>query len=106
MLGGFSYDAQDLALHDEAVAAGIYCYRWYLGGTPGITNLLARMASDQLDSIESMKVQLGCTDTPTSNAATVAPYLSVLFSMNLPGAPGLSGWPSVCAAAPLRGGRA
>jgi lysine 6-dehydrogenase len=73
-LGGlFHMTRQMMALHDEAVAAGITAIAG-IGGTPGITNLLARMAADQLDSIESMKVQLGCTDTPTSNAPLVAPY--------------------------------
>ena len=45
-----------------------------IGGTPGITNLLARLAVDKLDSVEAIKVQLGCGDATPSTAPLVAPY--------------------------------
>jgi saccharopine dehydrogenase-like NADP-dependent oxidoreductase len=45
-----------------------------MGGTPGITNLLARAAVDKLDRVDSIKVQLGCSDTTPSPAPLVAPY--------------------------------
>src|SRR3989440_4523738 len=45
-----------------------------MGGTPGATNILARAAVDQLDRVESIKVQLGCSDASPSTAPLVAPY--------------------------------
>src|SRR5947209_4208199 len=45
-----------------------------MGGTPGITNILARAAVDKLDRVESIKVQLGCSDDTPSTAPLVAPY--------------------------------
>src|SRR5881227_3000376 len=45
-----------------------------LGGTPGITNILARAATDKLDRVESIKVELGCSDATPSTAPLVAPY--------------------------------
>lgn len=73
-LGGlFHMTRKTMALHDEAAAAGITAIAG-IGGTPGITNLLARLAVDQLDSVESIRVQLGCSDTTPSRAPLVAPY--------------------------------
>src|SRR5437763_4055170 len=45
-----------------------------MGGTPGITNLLARAAVDKLDRVDSIRVQLGCSDATPSTAPLVAPY--------------------------------
>jgi saccharopine dehydrogenase-like NADP-dependent oxidoreductase len=73
-LGGlFHMTRKMMELHDQAIEAGITAIAG-IGGTPGITNLLARMAADQLDTIDSIFVQLGCTDTPSSQAPLVAPY--------------------------------
>ena len=73
-LGGlFHVSRQMLALHEEAKAAGITAIAG-IGGTPGITNMLARAAVDRLDSVESIKVQLGCSDSTPSSAPLVAPY--------------------------------
>lgn len=73
-LGGLFHVTRKLmALHDEAEAAGITAILG-MGGTPGVTNLLARAAADQLDRVESMKVQLGCSDSTPSTAPLVAPY--------------------------------
>src|SRR6266567_665324 len=60
-------------LHAEAEAAGITAILG-MGGTPGITNILARAAADKLDRVESMKVELGCSDATPSAAPLVAPY--------------------------------
>ena len=67
------HDAQADGLHDEAEAAGITAILG-MGGTPGITNLLARAAVDKLDRVDSIKVQLGCSDDTPSTAPLVAPY--------------------------------
>ncbi|HEV2581215.1 MAG TPA: saccharopine dehydrogenase NADP-binding domain-containing protein [Ktedonobacteraceae bacterium] len=73
-LGGLFHMTRTLmALHDEAEAAGITAILG-MGGTPGITNLLARVAADQLDRVESIKVELGCSDSTPSMAPLVAPY--------------------------------
>ena len=73
-LGGLFHMSRTLlALNDEVEAAGITAILG-MGGTPGITNLLARMAVDKLDSVESIKVQLGCGDETPSTAPLVAPY--------------------------------
>jgi saccharopine dehydrogenase-like NADP-dependent oxidoreductase len=73
-LGGLFHMTRTLMeMSDEAEAAGITALMG-MGGTPGITNLLARLAADKLDSIESMKVQLGCSDATPSTAPLVVPY--------------------------------
>ncbi len=73
-LGGLFHMSRTLlAMNDEVEAAGITAILG-MGGTPGITNLLARMAVDKLDSVESIKVQLGCGDETPSTAPLVAPY--------------------------------
>ena len=73
-LGGlFHMTRKMLELDDEVAAAGITAIAG-IGGTPGITNLLARLAVDKLDSVEAIKVQLGCGDATPSTAPLVAPY--------------------------------
>lgn len=73
-LGGlFHMTRKMLELHDEAASAGITAIAG-MGGTPGITNMLARLAVDQLDSVEAIRVQLGCGDATPSTAPLVAPY--------------------------------
>src|SRR5579864_7089884 len=73
-LGGLFHMSRKLmAMHAEVEAAGITAILC-MGGTPGITNLLARAAVDKLDRVESIKVQLGCSDTTPSTAPLVAPY--------------------------------
>jgi len=72
-LGGLFHMSRTLlAMNDEVEAAGITAILG-MGGTPGITNLLARMAVDKLDSVESIKVQLGCGDETVSTAPLVPP---------------------------------
>jgi lysine 6-dehydrogenase len=73
-LGGlFHVSREQLALHTEAERAGITAILGS-GGTPGITNMLARAAVDQLESVTEIKVQLGCSDSTSSTAPLVAPY--------------------------------
>ena len=73
-LGGLFHMSRKLmGLHAEAGAAGITAILG-MGGTPGITNLLARAAVDKLDHVDSIKVQLGCSDNTPSSAPLVAPY--------------------------------
>ena len=73
-LGGlFHMTRRLMSLHAEVEAAGITAIMG-MGGTPGITNILARAAADKLDDVESMKVELGCSDFTPSTAPLVAPY--------------------------------
>ncbi len=73
-LGGLFHGTRRLMdMHAQVEAAGITAILG-IGGTPGITNLLARAAVDKLDSVESIKVQLGCSDETPSRAPLVAPY--------------------------------
>jgi len=73
-LGGLFHMTRKLMdLTAEVEAAGITAMVG-MGGTPGVTNILARAAVDQLDRVESIKVQLGCSDATPSTAPLVAPY--------------------------------
>lgn len=73
-LGGlFHMTRKMLELNAEVEAAGITAIAG-IGGTPGITNLLARLAVDKLDTVDAIKVQLGCGDATPSTAPLVAPY--------------------------------
>jgi saccharopine dehydrogenase-like NADP-dependent oxidoreductase len=73
-LGGLFHMTRKLMdMSAEVEAAGITAIMG-MGGTPGITNLLARAAVDKLERIDSIKVQLGCSDTTPSTAPLLAPY--------------------------------
>src|SRR6266851_3053756 len=73
-LGGLFHMTRTLMnMHDEVSAAGITAILG-MGGTPGVTNVLARAAVEKLDRVESIKVQLGCSDDTPSSAPLVAPY--------------------------------
>ena len=73
-LGGlFHMTRRLMEMDDEVSAAGITAILG-MGGTPGVTNVLARAAVDKLDRVESIKVQLGCSDDTPSSAPLVAPY--------------------------------
>ncbi len=73
-LGGLFHMTRKMMEFDkEAAEAGITAIAG-MGGTPGITNLLARAAVDKLERVESIKVQLGCSDSTPSTAPLVAPY--------------------------------
>jgi saccharopine dehydrogenase-like NADP-dependent oxidoreductase len=73
-LGGlFHMTRKQLAMDDEAQAAGITAIAG-MGGTPGITNVLARLAVDRLESVDSIKIQTGGNDATLSSAPLAAPY--------------------------------
>lgn len=73
-LGGLFHMTRKLMeMSAEVEATGITAIVG-MGGTPGVTNLLARAAVDQLDRVESIRVQLGCSDNTPSTAPLVAPY--------------------------------
>ena len=73
-LGGLFHMSRTLmALDAEAKEAGITAVLG-MGGTPGITNMLALLAVERLERVESIKVQLGCSDNTPSSAPLVAPY--------------------------------
>src|SRR3989441_2541837 len=73
-LGGlFHMTCKLMDMGPQVEAAGITAILG-MGGTPGITNLLARAAVDKLDRVDSIRVQLGCSDATPSTAPLVAPY--------------------------------
>src|SRR5437763_7650911 len=73
-LGGLFHITRKLMDRSPAAeAAGITAIVG-MGGTPGITNLLARAAVDKLERVDSIRVQLGCSDATLSTAPPVAPY--------------------------------
>src|SRR2546421_8533601 len=73
-LGGlFHMTRRLLDMTDEVSAAGITAILG-MGGTPGVTNVLAVAAVNKLDRVESIKVELGCSDNTPSTAPLVAPY--------------------------------
>ena len=73
-LGGLFHMTRKLMDRSAAAeAAGITAIVG-MGGTPGITNLLARAAVDKLDRVDGIRVQLGCSDATPSTAPLVAPY--------------------------------
>lgn len=73
-LGGLFHMTRKLMdMGSQVEAAGITAILG-MGGTPGVTNLLARAAVDKLDRVDSIKVQLGCSDDTPSTAPLVAPY--------------------------------
>jgi len=73
-LGGLFHMTRELLDMNASVeAAGITAILG-IGGTPGITNILARAAVDKLDRVEGIRVQLGCSDDTPSTAPLVAPY--------------------------------
>jgi saccharopine dehydrogenase-like NADP-dependent oxidoreductase len=45
-----------------------------MGSTPGITNLLARVAVDQLESVERLDVRIGSSDESPAGAIFAPPY--------------------------------
>jgi lysine 6-dehydrogenase len=45
-----------------------------IGSTPGITNILGRIAADGLDTVERLDVRIGCGDARPSDAEFAVPY--------------------------------
>lgn len=76
------YDAAEeaLSLNDEAEEAGITAVTG-VGWTPGITNVLARLAADQLDEVEEIAISWGCHASDTAGKAVTLHYLHAVTGM-------------------------
>jgi saccharopine dehydrogenase-like NADP-dependent oxidoreductase len=73
-LGGlFHTTRRQLALHDRFVAAGVTAVIG-MGGSPGITNVLAALAARDLDGVSEVEVRLGVADFAPSTAPVPVPY--------------------------------
>jgi saccharopine dehydrogenase-like NADP-dependent oxidoreductase len=73
-LGGlFHTTRRQLALHDRFVAAGVTAVIG-MGGSPGITNVLAALAARDLAEVTEVEVRLGVADFTPSSAPVPVPY--------------------------------
>jgi lysine 6-dehydrogenase len=73
-LGGlFHMTNQQYTLDAGFREAGI-CGVLGIGSTPGITNILARLAADQLDRIDRLDVRIGSGDFRPTGASFIPPY--------------------------------
>jgi saccharopine dehydrogenase-like NADP-dependent oxidoreductase len=76
------YDAAEeaLSLDGQAKEAGITAVTG-VGWTPGITNVLARLAADQLDEVEEIAISWGCHASDTAGKAVTLHYLHAVTGM-------------------------
>ncbi|HEY7850292.1 MAG TPA: saccharopine dehydrogenase NADP-binding domain-containing protein [Ktedonobacterales bacterium] len=73
-LGGlFHMTRRQYELDSAFRAAGIAAVLG-IGSTPGVTNLLARVAVDGLDHVERLDVRIGCGDARPADAHFTPPY--------------------------------
>jgi lysine 6-dehydrogenase len=73
-LGGlFHMTRQQYTLDAGFREAGI-CGVLGIGSTPGITNILARLAADQMDRIDRLDVRIGSRDFRPTNTSFIPPY--------------------------------
>ena len=73
-LGGlFHTTRRQLALHDRFMAAGVTAVIG-MGGSPGITNVLAALAARGLAEVAEVEVRLGVADFAPSSAPVPVPY--------------------------------
>jgi lysine 6-dehydrogenase len=73
-LGGlFHMTRRQYELHDAFAAARLTAVLG-IGSTPGITNILARAAADQLDTLERLDVRIGSADLRSGDAPFAPPY--------------------------------
>ncbi len=73
-LGGlFHMTQRQYALHEEFAKAGVTAVLG-IGSTPGITNILARVAADQLDTVEQLHVRIGSADFRAGDVPFAPPY--------------------------------
>jgi lysine 6-dehydrogenase len=73
-LGGlFHTTRRQLALHDRFLAAGVTAVIG-MGGSPGITNVLAALAARDLAEVSEVEVRLGVADFAPSSAPVPVPY--------------------------------
>ena len=73
-LGGLFHMTQRQYELDEAFREAGITAALGIGSTPGITNLLARVAVDHLDSVERLDVRIGCGDARPADASFAPPY--------------------------------
>jgi len=73
-LGGLFHMTKRQYELDAAYREAGICGVLGIGSTPGITNLLARIAADQLDRVERLDVRIGSGDFRPTNAPFVPPY--------------------------------
>lgn len=73
-LGGlFHMTRRQYEMHDAFVEAGVTAVLG-IGSTPGITNVLARVAADQFDTVEQLHVRIGSADLRAGDVAFAPPY--------------------------------
>jgi saccharopine dehydrogenase-like NADP-dependent oxidoreductase len=73
-LGGlFHTTRRQLALHDRFMAAGVTAVIG-MGGSPGITNVLAALAARGLAEVAEVEIRLGVADFAPSSAPVPVPY--------------------------------
>jgi lysine 6-dehydrogenase len=73
-LGGlFHMTRRQYELHDAFAAAGVTAVLG-IGSTPGITSVLARVAADQLDTVERLDVRIGSADFRAGDTPFAPPY--------------------------------
>ena len=73
-LGGlFHMTRRQYELHDAFAEAGLTAVLG-IGSTPGITNVLARLAADQLDTVERLDVRIGSADLRSGDVSFAPPY--------------------------------
>lgn len=73
-LGGlFHMTRKQYELHDAFAEAGLTAVLG-IGSTPGITNILARVAADQLDTVERLDVRIGSADLRSGDVPFAPPY--------------------------------
>jgi lysine 6-dehydrogenase len=73
-LGGlFHTTRRQLALHDRFEAAGVTAVIG-MGGSPGVTNVLAALAARDLAVVTEVEVRLGVADFAPSSAPVPVPY--------------------------------
>lgn len=73
-LGGlFHMTRRQYGLHEAFAEAGITAVLG-IGSTPGITNVLARVAADQLDTLDRLDVRIGSADLRAGDMPFAPPY--------------------------------
>lgn len=73
-LGGlYHMTRKQLALHEQFREAGILALLG-CGSTPGITNVMARYAADELEALSSIHIRIGAKDCTESDHPFVPPY--------------------------------
>ncbi len=76
------YDAAEAALSfdEQAAQAGVVAVTG-VGWTPGVTNVLVRLAADQLEEVEEIAISWGCHASDTTGKAVILQYLHAVTGM-------------------------